>query len=121
MRWLAGTGSRAHLVRMRQHLLDHRDARGDRLRRAAVSWMLKVRSSGPSSSFSAPSSALIWFASQPRPTISTPAKLAMPRVAAERAAQHLHALALHVHAAAAAVRQRDDAVDVRKRAQAPRP
>ena len=39
-----------------------------------VSWMLNVRSSGLSVSASAPSSALIWFASQPRPMISTPAK-----------------------------------------------
>ena len=41
-----------------------------------VSWMLNVRSSGPSSRFSAPISELIWFASQPSPIISTPAKFA---------------------------------------------
>jgi hypothetical protein len=41
-----------------------------------VSWMLNVRSSGPSFRFCAPKSALIWFASQPRPTTSTPAKFA---------------------------------------------
>ena len=41
-----------------------------------VSWMLNVRSSGPSRSCCAPSSALIWFDSQPSPTMSTPAKFA---------------------------------------------
>ena len=41
-----------------------------------VSWMLNVCSSGPSCRFCAPISELIWFASQPRPIISTPAKFA---------------------------------------------
>ena len=40
-------------------------------------------------------------------------EVGVARVAAERAPQDLHALALRVHAAAGAVRQRDDAVDVR--------
>ena len=41
-----------------------------------VSWIENVRSSGPSVNACAPSSALIWFASQPSPMISTPAKFA---------------------------------------------
>ena len=57
---------------------------------------------------------MIWLASQPRPTISTPAKFGVRGVAGERAPQDLHALALRVHAAAGAVRERDDAVDVRE-------
>ena len=43
----------------------------------------------------------------------------MPGIASDRPPQHLHALALHIHAAAAAVRKRHDAVDIgeiRKRA-----
>ena len=42
-------------------------------------------------------------------------EVGVPRVAAERAPQELHALAVRVHAAAGAVRQRDHAVDVGKR------
>ena len=41
-----------------------------------VSWMLNVRSSGPSAGARRRISELIWFASQPSPTISTPAKFA---------------------------------------------
>jgi hypothetical protein len=42
----------------------------------------------------------------------------VPRIAAERAPQQQHAVAVRVHAAARAVRQRDDAVDVGNRGSA---
>ena len=46
------------------------------LRVPPVSWMLNTLSVSPSRSELWASQALIWFASQPRPTTSTPQKLA---------------------------------------------
>ena len=46
--------------------------------------------------------------------MSTPAKFGMPRITAERAAEHVHAFAVDIHSAATAVGQCNDAVDVGK-------
>ena len=80
--------------------------------------MLNVRSSGPSCRFSRAEQRadLVRLAAQADDQHA--GEVRVPRVAAERAAQELHALAVRVHAAAGAVRQRDDAVDVGKRGEA---
>ena len=49
----------------------------------------------------------------PQPDHQHAGEIGMPGVAAERAAQHVDRLAGAAHAAAGAVRQRDDAIDVR--------
>ena len=117
MMWLAGTGVARRLVRFLEQPLDELDAVRDRLPRAAG--LLDVervqrRSARRRRGFSCSIRPLIWLVSQPRPTTSTEAKFGVPRVAAERAAQHLQRLAVAVGRAAGAVRQRDDAVDVRE-------
>ena len=80
-----------------------------------VSWMLKVRSSGPSFSASAPKQRADLVRLAAESDDQHAGEVGMARIAAERAAQDRHAVALRVHAAAAAVRQRDHAVDVGKR------
>ena len=110
----AGTGCRVDVVRVRQHLLDHGDAARDRLGRAA----------GVLDAVGAQERAFLqFFCAEQRddlvrlaaePDHQHAGEVRMPRVAAERAAQERHPFAVRVHAAAGAVRQRDDAVDVRK-------
>ena len=79
-----------------------------------VSWMLNVRSSGPSCRLlrAEQRADLVRLAAEADHQHA--GEVGVPRVAAERAAQELHAVAVGVHAAAGAVRQRDDAVDVRE-------
>ena len=79
-----------------------------------VSWMLYVRSSGPSCRFCAPSSDADLVRLAAEPDHQHAGEIGVPRVAAERAAQELHPFAVRIHPAAGAVRQRDDAVDVRE-------
>ena len=77
-----------------------------------VSWMVNVRSSGPSLQFlrAQQRADLVGLAAQADDQHA--GEVRVPRVAAERAAQQVHALAVRVHAAARAVGQRDHAVDV---------
>src|SRR3954464_13493905 len=78
-----------------------------------VSWIVIVRRNGPSSSPSARISPAIWFDSHPTED-QHPGEVRVPGIAGDRAAQHIHRLAFAAHAAAGAVAERDDAVDIRE-------
>ena len=83
-----------------------------------VSWMLKVCSSGPSLSCSAPMQRADLVRLAAEADHEHASEVRVTRVARERAPEHLHALAMRVHSAARAVRERDHAVDIGKRREA---
>ena len=106
-----------HRVGVRQHFIDHGDAVGNRLRRSA---RILDRERAKERAFLEMLGAeqradLVRFAAKTDDQHA--GEIHMPRVSAERPPQELHAFAVRVHAAPGAVRQRDDAVDVRKRGQ----
>ena len=76
-----------------------------------------VMSFGPSVSLRHSSGRAIWLVSQPRPSIDHGRHVGMTGIARERAAQHVHLSPRRRHAAAAAMGQRHDAVDVGKGAE----
>ena len=116
MMWLAGTVVALDLVRERQHLLDR--ARCPRPTAFAVPPVVLDRhrraAAGPRCRPCVKTSASIWFASQPRPMMSTPAKFGVARIAGERAAQDVACPRPSCPCRSRSVRERDDAVDVRE-------
>ena len=103
-----------HRIGVRQHVLHHLDAVSDRLCRAAgVLDRERAQQRALGQVLRAEQRAdLVRLAAQAHDQHT--GEVRVPRVAAERAAQQLHAFAVRVHAAAGAVRQRDDAVDARE-------
>ena len=103
-----------HLVGVRKHFLHDGDTLGNRL--AGTAGILDAVSAQQRSLFEMLGTQqrvdLVRLASQPNDQHA--GKVGVARITAQRAAQNLHAFALDVHAAAAAVRQRNHTINVGK-------